>query len=150
MTILVFAELWYPRSGLKRQFSDFWKLSLLQIFALTANSRYKFLKVSYATFALIVNIFGAHQVQRTFSLNSVLNAVLVFFGQYCVSLRAIISIITKDNRLLDGCFGKLKRFPISLMTSGFNLNAQFGPKNKPKNFTFLKNLLTLYDVINTS
>ena len=36
----------------------------------------------------------------------------VVFGQYWTSLRAIISIITKDNWLLHGFFGQLKQSPI--------------------------------------
>ena len=48
----------------------------------------------HATFTLIMNILGASQVQRTVGLDSVPNAVLVVFGQYCFSLKVIISIIT--------------------------------------------------------
>ena len=64
--------------------------------------------------------------------------VFVVFGQYCLSLSAIISIIKRDKRLLDGCFGKLKRLSICIMSSIFNLNAKFWPKNWPKNLSFLK------------
>ena len=76
--------------------------------------------------------------------------VSVVFGRYCLSLSAIISIIKRDNRLLDGCFGKLKQFSISAMSSIFNSSAKFWPKNEPKNLTFLKNVPMLYDVIITS
>ena len=47
-------------------------------------------------------------------------------------------MIKRDNRLLDGCFGKLKQLFISVMPSIFNSNAEFWPKNYPKNFKFLK------------
>ena len=87
---------------LQKQFTDevsLWSviyLHILQIyvrvFALTKNLKY----ITYTTFALIINIFGAFQV----SFDSVLNAVLVIFGQYIwPNLRAIISIITKDNQI---------------------------------------------------
>ena len=124
-----FAELWLPKSVVKCQFLfglifgsytyfevDFWKYYLLWIFALATNLKHAALKVSYAKFTLIINIFGASQVQRTFRLDSVLNVVSVVFGQYCPTSRVIISMMKRDNRLLDGCFGKLKRLPISIIS----------------------------------
>ena len=71
-------------------------------------------------------------------MTSNLITVFAVFGQYCLSLSAIISIIKRYNRVSEGCFGKLKRLPISIKSSIFNLNAAFWPKNKPKNFPFLK------------
>ena len=101
-----------------------------RIFTLNKNLQFKTFKASYATFALIINIFGSFQVQRPLSFDSVINAVLVAFSQYCLSWRAIlISIIIKNNQLWDGCFGKLKRLLISIMSSIFDSNAKFWLKN---------------------
>ena len=109
-------------------------------FALTTNSKNKIYKylTPHSAFALIINIFRASEVEGTFRFDSLLNVVLVVFGEYCLSLRAIISIIKRDNRFLDECFRKLKQLPISIMSSIFNLNAEFWPKNSPKNLLFLK------------
>ena len=77
-------------------------------------------------------------MQKCSGLSSNSITVFVVFGQYCLSLSAIISIIKRDNRLLDGCSGKLKQLPNSIMSSIFKLNAEFWPKNSPKNLSFLK------------
>ena len=55
MIIFVFAEL--SQIWQNVNFFNFRKLSLLQIFSLTTNLKYIIWKVSYATFALITNIF---------------------------------------------------------------------------------------------
>ena len=70
----------------------------------------------------------------SFSFWLSISSILVVFGQCCIYLRAIISIIRKDNRFLDGCFGKLKRLSISGMPFNFDSNVEFWPKN----LTFLK------------
>ena len=61
---------------------------------------------------------------------------LLFFGNiaynYLLFIYLQISysfIIKRDNWLLDKTFGKLKRFPTVNMSSFFNSNAEFWPKN---------------------
>ena len=61
-------------------------------------------------------------MKKTFRLDSILNVVLVVFGQHCLSLRAIMSIIDGGNRILHGSFGKLKR--LSSTPSIFNSNGR--------------------------
>ena len=77
-------------------------------------------------------------MEGTFRLDAISKVVLVVFGEYCLSLRAIISIIKRDNRLLDGCFGMLKRLFICILSFIFNSNAKFWPKDWLKDLTFLK------------
>ena len=91
-------------------FYKFWELSLLWIFSLTTNFEYSIFCAHQCTLTSIMRIFGASQVLGSFRFDSVFSPILVVFGQYCLSLRAIISIIKRDNWLLDGCFGKLKRY----------------------------------------
>ena len=47
-----------------------------------------------------------------------------------------ISIITRDDRLLDGCFAKLKQLPIVSTRSILTSDSEFWPKNMPENFMF--------------
>ena len=133
---LEFAELWLPKSSLKCPFLQFLEVILTLIFARTTNFEYSIFCAHQCTLTSIIRIFGASQVLGSFRFDSVFSPILVVFGQYCLSLRAIISIIKRDNRLLDGCFGKLKRLPISNISSIFKLNAEFWPKNLPENLSF--------------
>ena len=108
-------------------FSDFSRsYHYFEFFFLTTKLKCKTLKVSYA--ALIINIFGVSQVQRTFRLDSVLDVVFVVFSQYRQTLRAIISIIKRDDWLLDGCFENHKQSPIIIMSFIFNWMPNFGRK----------------------
>ena len=113
--------------------SNFWRLSLLWILALTTHSKYTTFKVFYDTFPLIINIFRAGR--DCFVLTQYL-CPFSFCGQCCIYLRVIISIIKTDSRLLDGCFGKLKRLSIRVMQSILNSNAEFWPKNWPDKNSF--------------
>ena len=60
-----------------------------------------------------------------------LEAVLIIFGQYYVTLRVTILIVTGDNRQLDGSFGKLKVFknifPRFMMSSFVHHDIKFFP-----------------------
>ena len=60
-------------------------------------------------------------------------AVLIIFGQYCVTMRVTISIVTGDNRQLDGSFGKPKVFknilPRFMMLSFVHHNIKFFPSH---------------------
>ena len=98
-------------------FFVFWKLSLLRIFTLTTYSKYKHFNVAYYTFPFIMKIFGTFYKQKCSGLTSNSITVFVVFGQYCLSLSAIISIIKRDNRLLHGCLRMLKRLSICTMPS---------------------------------
>ena len=68
-----------------------------------------------------------------FFLTQYFPSILSFWAIYCLSLRAIISMIKRDNRLFDACDGKLKRLSICSMPFVFNSNAELWPKNEPKN-----------------
>ena len=83
--------------------------------------------------ALIIKIFRTFKTQTTFSFGKNSITVSVVFGWYCLSLRAIIWTITRDNRLLDGCFGKLKQLFIGSVTY-FDLKSQILAVQSAKKF----------------
>ena len=94
--------------------------------------------VAHFTFPFVMKIFGTFQRQNSSGLSSNSITVSVVFGQYFLSLSASISMIKRDNRLLDGCFGKFKQLA---MSSIFNSNAELWPKNQPKNLKiFIKDM----------
>ena len=111
-----------PNLAKNVKFFVFWKLSLFWIFTLTTDSIHSYSLWRYLELSRGRNVRVWPPIQ------------FVVFGQYCSSLSAIISIIKRDNRLLHGCFGKLKQFSICINSSIFYLNAEFWPTN----MSFLK------------
>ena len=126
MTILVFAELVFPKSGQKCQFIRFLEV----ITALNFFLDYKFQMQNYKSILSQINYEHIWSFSSAENVRFGLSTERSFdhFWSILLVFEAIFSIITKDNRLLDGCFGKLKRLPISNMTFIFNSNAQFWPK----------------------
>ena len=139
-----------PNLAKNVNFSDCRNVITTWIFSLTTNLKYKTWKKSNATFAIIIDIFGFSQVLGTFRLDSVLNVVFVVFGKYCLTLRAIISIIKRDNRLWSSVSESLN-YCLSALCHLFSPQMpNSGRKISLNIYTFLKNFSSLYDVINTS
>ena len=119
------------------------KMSIIPIFGSYRDFEffldYKFEMQNFKTILRHICInYGASQVQRMFCLDSVSNVNFVVFGQYWLTLRVIISISKRDNRLFDIFFEKFKQLAISVVKTVFISNAHFCPKNWPKNLTIMK------------
>ena len=86
MIRLEFSELWWPKFGLKCQFFRFLKgILILNFFPdykfeiLIFKSTLYYIRIRYHH---IWSFSAASQMKKTFRLDSVLNIVLVVFGQY--------------------------------------------------------------------
>ena len=115
---LKFSELWSPKFGFQCKFFQF----LEDVFTLNFCRDHKFETQDLKSILRHTRINYQHHIWSSSGLST--ERSFSSFGQYCLNLRAIISIINRDNRPLDGCFGKLKRLPIS-MSSIFDSNALF-------------------------
>ena len=66
-------------------------------------------------------------MQGIFGSEEIVIIVFVIFAVKRLSLSAIISIIEKDNRLLNGIFGKPKRLYVTNVSSDLSSDAYFKP-----------------------